>query len=62
MSGRGGGDENEIDFFCRDPGLLHGRERGSCRHVAGAFVFRSDPAFLDSSARGDPLVRRIDHA
>ena len=31
-------------------------------HVAGAFILRSDAAFLDPGARGDPLVARIDHA
>ena len=58
--GRGGGDEDEIDFIARDAGLFHRGERGFGAHVAGVFVVRGDAALLDAGAGGDPLVIGLD--
>ncbi len=58
--GRGGGDEDEIDFLACDAGLFHRGERGFRAHVAGVFVLRGDAAFLDAGAGGDPLVVGLD--
>ena len=58
--GRGGRDQDEIDLVAGDAGLLHRGERGFRAHVAGEFVVRRDPAFLDPGASGDPLVVGLD--
>ena len=60
MSGRGGRDQDEIDLVAGDAGLLHRGEGGLRAHVAGIFVVRRDPAFLDPGASGDPLVVGLD--
>ena len=60
--GRGCRDENEIDLSRFDLGLLDRFQRSLRRHVARVFVLGGDAAFLDASARGDPLVARVDHS
>ena len=58
--GGGGRDQDEIDLFRGNAGLLHRSQSGLGGHVAGLFVGRGDPAFLDPGAGRDPLVVGLD--
>ena len=57
---RGRRHENEIDLVTFDARLFHRGERGLGAHVAGVFVRRGDPAFLDAGTSGNPLVVGLD--
>ena len=57
-----GGDNDEIEVFGFDAGILQSIESSFDREIARRLVFRSNAALFDSRALNDPFVIGIDHA
>jgi hypothetical protein len=62
LVGRGGGDDQQIDFVGADAGMLQRGLRGAGSQVGRELAVGSDVALADASALRDPFVGCIEEA